>query len=120
MNHSQKVKILYKSILKLHKGLPKELQLMGNEYVRDEFKRHSKLNIEKDQKIITTFMWEWTDYAITLAKQLGIKGIQREERLGKNLDESQLSYLNDEQSVQLYELYLASKGGIDCEEKQKS
>lgn len=54
--HAQKVRILYKNILKLHRGLPKELQILGSNYTRDEFKRHKKCN-EKEAEI---FMNEWT------------------------------------------------------------
>lgn len=39
MNHGQRVRKLYKSILRLHRGIPEELQLLGNNYAKDEFKR---------------------------------------------------------------------------------
>lgn len=55
-NHTQRVRILYKTILKLHKGLPEELQILGTNYIRDEFKRHKKVNtMEAD-----IFVNEWT------------------------------------------------------------
>lgn len=53
---------------------------------------------------------EWTDYAINLAKQLSVQNIQKEKKIGKNLQEEELDKFNDEQIVQLNELYLASKG----------
>lgn len=53
---------------------------------------------------------EWTDYAINLAKQLSVKSIQQDEKLGKNLDPGDLTKFKEEQMVQLHELYLASKG----------
>lgn len=37
----------------------------------DEFKRHKPLS--KDSQEVTVFMFEWTEYAINLAKQLGVK-----------------------------------------------
>ena len=52
----QKVRILYKLILKLHRGLPKELQLIGTNYARDEFKRHKKCPPHE----ANIFMKEWT------------------------------------------------------------
>lgn len=55
-NHTQKVRVLYKTILKLHKGLPEELQILGTNYVRDEFKRHKKC----DNKEAQVFVSEWT------------------------------------------------------------
>lgn len=42
--------------------MPEELQLLGNNYARDEFKRHKKCN-ETEAKI---FMVEWTNYAVFL------------------------------------------------------
>lgn len=61
---------------------------------------------------------EWTEYAINLAKQLGLKGIQNEEKLGKNLDVDEIDSFKGEQVVQLHELYLASKKGKEDEEKK--
>lgn len=54
--HTQKVRFLYKSILKFHRGLPEELQILGTNYTREEFKRHKKCN-EKEAEI---FINEWT------------------------------------------------------------
>lgn len=54
--HTQRVRILYKTILKLHRGLPNELQVIGTNYTRDEFKRHKGCN-EKEGEV---FMNEWT------------------------------------------------------------
>lgn len=39
MNHVQRVKKLYKSILRLHRGMPEELKVLGDNYAKDEFKR---------------------------------------------------------------------------------
>ena len=50
-----KVRKLYKTILKLHRGLPADLAYMGNMYVKDEFKRHKLATPE--QTII--FMENW-------------------------------------------------------------
>lgn len=54
--HTQKVRLLYKTILKLHRGLPTELQILGTKYMRDEFRRHKKCSSEQAQ----IFMREWT------------------------------------------------------------
>lgn len=56
LNHVQKVRLLYKTILRLHRGLPKELQELGQVYVRDEFRRHKNCNPKEAQ----TFMLEWS------------------------------------------------------------
>lgn len=55
--HTNRVKVLYKSILRLHRGLPTEIQELGTNYVRDEFKRHKNLKLKEDQQVISAFMW---------------------------------------------------------------
>ena len=52
----QRVRILYKTILRLHRGLPKELSELGTKYVKDEFKRHKKCRKEE----AAVFIDEWT------------------------------------------------------------
>lgn len=54
--HVQRVRVLYKLILKLHRGLPEELQIIGTNYARDEFKRHKKCAPQE----AAVFMNEWT------------------------------------------------------------
>jgi protein gp37 len=54
--HVQRVRILYKTILRLHRGLPTEIQPLGDNYVRDEFRRHKKC-VESEAII---FLHEWT------------------------------------------------------------
>ena len=54
-SHMQTVKRLYKIIFKLHKSLPAELQLIGNSYVRNEFKLHKNASPEH----VRVFMTEW-------------------------------------------------------------
>lgn len=56
LSHIRKVRLLYKTILRLHRGLPKELQELGQKYVQDEFRRHKNCNPKETQ----TFMFEWT------------------------------------------------------------
>ncbi|XP_019880265.1 succinate dehydrogenase assembly factor 3, mitochondrial [Aethina tumida] len=100
----QRVRILYKTILKLHRGLPQELQQVGTNYVRDEFKRHKSCSLKEAE----TFVDEWTHYAISLAEQLGIKGPHTSKQLGQPLSQCDLEHFRDEQIVQLYELMVAS------------
>lgn len=56
MSRVQRVRTLYKLILRLHRGLPEELQIIGTNYTRDEFKRHKKCNPQE----ANIFMSEWT------------------------------------------------------------
>ena len=53
--HGKRVRILYKTILKLHRGLPPDLAYMGDAYVKDEFRRHKKANPEQT----ISFMEAW-------------------------------------------------------------
>jgi Complex1_LYR-like len=57
MSHAQNVRTLYKSILRLQRGLPTEIQEVGTKYVKDEFKRHKNLKFPQDEVLIKTFMW---------------------------------------------------------------
>ncbi|XP_064087910.1 succinate dehydrogenase assembly factor 3, mitochondrial-like isoform X2 [Macrobrachium nipponense] len=102
--HHQRVRLLYKTILKLHRGMPLELQALGDQYARDEFKRHKDATTEQ----ANTFMVEWTNYAITLARQLGLRGAHTARSLGMQLKEGDLDDFNVEQINQLYELYEAA------------
>uniref|UniRef100_A0A182JXD8 Succinate dehydrogenase assembly factor 3 n=1 Tax=Anopheles christyi TaxID=43041 RepID=A0A182JXD8_9DIPT len=106
MNHVQKVRVLYKTILRLHRGLPEALQELGNNYVREEFKRHKNCSPMESQN----FMSEWAGYAINLAQQLGLRGKPGPiGMLGEDLTENQLNHFRDEQIAQLYELLQEAK-----------
>lgn len=68
--HVQKVRLLYKTILQLHRGLPVSLQTLGNSYVKDEFKRHKNANPAETAQ----FMMEWTvSWALMIATKEWIK-----------------------------------------------
>ncbi|KAF5297560.1 hypothetical protein FQR65_LT09991 [Abscondita terminalis] len=104
LTHTQKVRTLYKTILKLNKGLPEELKILGNEYVRNEFKRHKKCNSAEAD----VFMKEWCNYALLLAEQLGLRGPKTSKPLGCELKETDLEKFRDEQLHQLFELKTAT------------
>lgn len=76
----------------------------GDQYTKDEFKRHKEAAPEHAQ----AFMVEWTNYAITVAKQLGVRGSHTAKTLGRPLSSNELDNFNDEQVHQLYELYEAA------------
>ncbi|VDN06803.1 unnamed protein product [Thelazia callipaeda] len=105
--------ILYKRILRkeyfgtfrLHYGLPSEMRAIGDQYVKDEFRRHK--NISQDQALI--FLKGWTvlyftqDYCTTLSKQLSCKNISS-GTIGAKLDPTLLDCLQHDQLLQLYRL----------------
>lgn len=61
--HLQRVRKLYKVILRLHRGLPQEMQSLGNKYVRDEFRRHKGANPSE----ANVFLREW---AVKICKNI--------------------------------------------------
>lgn len=91
--------------------MPAELQPLGNNYARDEFKRHKKCN-ETEAKI---FIVEWTNYAVQLSQQLGL-GVhgKPKEQIGEHLKVEDLDKFQEDQIVQLYELM---KAATENEEK---
>lgn len=114
--HGQRVRRLYKTILKLHRGLPPDLAYMGDMYVKDEFKRHKLATPEQT----ITFMESWATYAITVSKQVGIKGPKTATgEIGTPLSFAEIDTLfNEEQLVQLFDLYKASTGIPDLNESK--
>lgn len=54
--HVARVRALYKAILRLHRGMPQEMQALGDQYVKDEFQRHKTA----EAQFVPVFMKEWT------------------------------------------------------------
>ena len=111
LSHVQKVRLLYKSCLKLHRGLPIHLKAIGDSYVRDEFKRHKKAEAAQ----VKTFMEAWATYAIDLSKQMSAKSLTKADKIGATLKVDDLDNFSDEQLAQLYELYSEAKKPIDTD-----
>ncbi|XP_026331911.1 succinate dehydrogenase assembly factor 3, mitochondrial isoform X2 [Hyposmocoma kahamanoa] len=114
-DHASRVRMLYKLIFRVHRALPAELRILGDNYARDEFKRHKKCNPE-EAKI---FLTEWTDYAINLAKQMKPLNQAIKKEVGKYIDPKMLDYMTDEQIVQLYELHKAAVNVDDSARSDK-
>lgn len=53
--HLSKVRSLYKRILVLHRFLPVDLKSLGDQYVKDEFRRHKRAAEQE----VNSFMKEW-------------------------------------------------------------
>uniref|UniRef100_A0A1B6CLA6 Succinate dehydrogenase assembly factor 3 n=1 Tax=Clastoptera arizonana TaxID=38151 RepID=A0A1B6CLA6_9HEMI len=105
LQHVQRIRLLYKVILRLHRGLPKALQSLGDNYVRDEFKRHKNCNLAEAQQ----FMVEWTNYAVMMSEQIGLKGPKTSAPIfGTHLSEELLDKMRDDQIQQLFELLKAA------------
>ncbi|KAK6758853.1 hypothetical protein RB195_016217 [Necator americanus] len=95
---------LYKRILRLHYGLPPPARLMGDTYVKDEFRRHKNASPEHT----AIFINEWTNYCVTLSKQLSSSGIAK-GFIGKDLEPEKLEIFAHEQLRQLLDLKIESE-----------
>ncbi|KAL8559331.1 hypothetical protein ACOMHN_060021 [Nucella lapillus] len=115
--HVSRVRALYKAVLKLHRGLPLQMQALGDQYVREEFRRHK----EAGQPEVEVFMNEWTKYYVTLARQLGPK--RKFRTVGENLSVELMENFSEEQMGQLKELFDATispdaAASTDAEDKR--
>ncbi|XP_060075978.1 succinate dehydrogenase assembly factor 3, mitochondrial-like [Ylistrum balloti] len=93
-----RVRALYKAILKLHRGLPLNFKAIGDQYVKDEFKRHKNITSAEAE----VFMDEWTKYYLMIGKQLSQR--KQKQTIGVNMSSELLDCFSDEQIVQLMEL----------------
>lgn len=55
-DHALRVRMLYKLIFRVHRAMPAELQILGDNYAREEFKRHKNCNPQE----ASIFLHEWT------------------------------------------------------------
>ncbi|XP_063523623.1 succinate dehydrogenase assembly factor 3, mitochondrial isoform X1 [Pongo pygmaeus] len=53
--HVSRVRALYKRVLQLHRVLPPDLKSLGDQYVKDEFRRHKTVGSDEAQR----FLQEW-------------------------------------------------------------
>ncbi|XP_077584460.1 succinate dehydrogenase assembly factor 3, mitochondrial [Stigmatopora nigra] len=104
--HVSKVCSLYKRILVLHRFMPIHLRALGDNYVKDEFRRHKTASPEEAK----SFMVEWENYKDTLQSQVldSVKEKNGAVKFGLNMMEDKLKDFQDEQIGQLYELLLES------------
>nr|VZI48321.1 unnamed protein product [Spirometra erinaceieuropaei] len=106
MTHPERVRFLYKLILRLHRSLPTEMRLVGDKYVKEEFRKHKTA----DKQFIGPFMIEWSRYASTLAEQLTSDQSKKNEKsteqtnIGIPLQETDLEKFSAKQLNQLLEL----------------
>ncbi|KAK4648573.1 Bifunctional NAD(P)H-hydrate repair enzyme [Podospora bellae-mahoneyi] len=97
---------LYRRLLRAHrKHLPAEMRLLGDEYVKAEFRAHR--SVENPVHLIG-FLTEWQLYA---------QKIEGDAWRGEKLDEGKIQKMSDEQIGQLYELMQAiQKRGTEGDE----
>ncbi|KAJ2983775.1 hypothetical protein NQ176_g464 [Zarea fungicola] len=84
---------LYRRLLRAHrKHLPSDMRVLGDEYVKAEFRAHRKVD---NPAHLIGFLSEWQMYA---------QKIEGDSWVGEKLDQGKLAKLSDEQIHQLYEL----------------
>ncbi|XP_068094593.1 succinate dehydrogenase assembly factor 3, mitochondrial [Hyperolius riggenbachi] len=101
-SHVSRVRSLYKEILLLHRTLPLHMKALGDQYVKDEFRRHKNVG-PAEAKL---FVKEWEGYAALLLEQarIRLRNPASEEQFGASLSEEKLTSFNEEQIGQLHEL----------------
>ncbi|XP_067602446.1 succinate dehydrogenase assembly factor 3, mitochondrial isoform X4 [Pseudorca crassidens] len=55
VRHVSRVRALYRRILLLHRVLPRDLKALGDQYVKDEFRRHKTVGSDEAER----FLQEW-------------------------------------------------------------
>ncbi|QSZ29929.1 hypothetical protein DSL72_004447 [Monilinia vaccinii-corymbosi] len=87
---------LYRRLFRAHrKYLPREMRLLGDEYIKNEFRAHRE--VENPVHIIG-FLTEWQMYA---------QKLEGESWIGERMDREKIDKMSDQQLGQLYELMQA-------------
>ncbi|KAI1265931.1 ACN9-domain-containing protein [Xylariaceae sp. FL1019] len=98
---------LYRRLLRAHrKHLPAEMRLLGDEYVKAEFRAHR--GIDNPTQLIG-FLTEWQFYA---------QKVEGEQWVGERIDPQKVAKMSDQQMGQMYELMQAIKNRHDEEGEQ--
>ncbi|CAG9939441.1 unnamed protein product [Clonostachys rosea f. rosea IK726] len=111
---------LYRRILRAHrKHLPADMRVLGDEYVKAEFRAHRK--VDNPAHLASPelplpyigFLSEWQLYA---------QKIEGDSWKGQKIDETKLAKMSDEQIQQLYELLQAIQKhkGVPGDEEPQS
>ncbi|KAF2233696.1 putative ACN9 family domain-containing protein [Viridothelium virens] len=83
---------LYRRVLRSHRKLPRNMRLLGDEYVKSEFRAHR--NVENPVHIIG-FLTEWQSYA---------QQLEGDAWRDARMDKGKIDKMSDQQLGQLYEL----------------
>ncbi|XP_067860301.1 succinate dehydrogenase assembly factor 3, mitochondrial [Heptranchias perlo] len=100
--HLPRVRALYKRLLLLHRLMPADLRTLGDQYVRDEFRRNKTAGLRETER----FMKEWEVYADVLQAQAmeSVMHPMQKVQYGADLTTDKLKSFSGEQIGQLYEL----------------
>lgn len=84
---------LYRRLFRAHrKHLPAEMRVLGDEYIKAEFRAHRDVD---NPVHIVGFLTEWQTYA---------QQIEGEGWRGEKMDKAKVDKMSDEQVAQMYEL----------------
>ncbi|KAL1883120.1 hypothetical protein VTK73DRAFT_9487 [Phialemonium thermophilum] len=98
---------LYRRLLRAHrKHLPHEMRVLGDEYVKAEFRAHR--NVDNPAHLIG-FLTEWQLYA---------QKIEGDSWIGEKLDPVKVEKMSDDQIAQLYELMRAIREARESGESE--
>ncbi|KAJ6445543.1 hypothetical protein O9K51_00304 [Purpureocillium lavendulum] len=87
---------LYRRLLRAHrKHLPAEMRLLGDEYIKAEFRAHRSID---NPAHLIGFLTEWQLYA---------QKIEGDSWAGEKIEQGKLEKMSEEQIQQLYELMQA-------------
>ncbi|KAF8526205.1 hypothetical protein BU17DRAFT_82971 [Hysterangium stoloniferum] len=106
---------LLRRLLRAHRNLPLEMRSLGDNYVKDEFRRHKDTN---NPLHIIGFLSQWKMYLEALPTSKGSGTFT-----GKKLDTAVFEKMSAEQIGQLYELMHATKDvwkPVSAESERKS
>ncbi|TGO34041.1 hypothetical protein BHYA_0215g00190 [Botrytis hyacinthi] len=85
---------LYRRLFRAHrKHLPREMRLLGDEYIKSEFRQHRE--VENPVHIIG-FLTEWQMYA---------QKLEGESWIGERMDKEKIDKMSDSSDQQLGQLY---------------
>ncbi|KAH7339938.1 ACN9-domain-containing protein [Rhizoctonia solani] len=96
---------LLRRLLRVHRSLPTEMRILGDDYVKAEFKRHQKID---NPVHIIGFLSQWKLYLDQLEQQANSAG-GFERFTGRRMDPTVFEKMSTEQIGQMYELMHASK-----------
>ncbi|CAG8566502.1 4090_t:CDS:1 [Cetraspora pellucida] len=106
---------LYRQLLRAHRKLPPSLRLLGDDYVKSEFRRHQ--NITNPIHIVG-FLSEWQSYLEEIRQQSKLESTE-EIKFGKKIELEDLEKFSDQQLGQLYELRNETKVAISKPKKSE-
>ncbi|KAK9767440.1 hypothetical protein K7432_002796 [Basidiobolus ranarum] len=107
---------LYRHILRVHRRLPEEFRYLGDNYVKDEFRRHKDVS---NPTFLKGFVTQWHQYLYDLQAQTNtIPTEDKRVLLGKKLDTTSLDKMNDDMIERLWDLRSEAKNPTVEENQQ--